>query len=83
VIAPMFLCCEFRGEISGPIIITVGDGHTGKTLSMTDSEAATSIAFASRWPRLNQPECSTAREHLRACRVRRVRCRRGERCNPP
>jgi hypothetical protein len=77
VIAPMFLYSEFRGDISGPILITVGDRHRGETLSMTQDEVAKSIAFASRWPSLSRRESTTARGHLRACRVRRVRGRRG------
>jgi hypothetical protein len=83
VIAPMFLYREFRGDISGPILITVGDKHRGETLSMTRAEVAKSIAFASRWPSLSQRELLTAREHLRACHVRRVRGRRGGRFKAP
>jgi hypothetical protein len=83
VVTPMFLYSEFRGDISGPILITAGNSKSGEMLSMTEDEATKSIVFASRWPRIYEPEFSTVREHLRACRVRRVRCRLGERSNAP
>jgi hypothetical protein len=73
VVTPEYLCFEFRGEISGPILITAGHRKTGETLSMTHEEVAMSIVFAARWPSIKRTEFGRPREHLRACRARKVR----------
>jgi hypothetical protein len=73
VVTPTCLCLEFRGEISGPILITAGHGKTGETLSMTKEEGEMSISFAARWPNITQTEFGRPREHLRIGCTRKVR----------